>query len=96
MEIAAYGSADAEARVEKELLRALPSARIDVRAIRRTDEETRIVESFQIDYLLRTEALSEGEDEESARRAAFAAARSALQGTRFQRISWERADLTLE
>ncbi len=92
--IEAFGSADAEARLEKEVARALPGASLLIRALRRTEETPRIVEGFDAEYLLRVRIDMEGNDEEGARRAAFASARQALSGTRFARVAWERAELT--
>jgi hypothetical protein len=93
-EIPAYGSGDAEARLEKELSRALPSARIRIHSLRRLDPTPRIVESFAVEYAIEADLAVEGEDRESARRAAFVAARRALEGTRFARIAWRKAELT--
>lgn len=92
--IEAFGSADAEARLEKELARALPGSTLVIRALRRPEDEPRIVETFVAEYLLRSDLEVEGTNEESARRAAFSAARRALSGSRFQRVAWDRAVLT--
>lgn len=92
-EIPAYGSADAEARLEKELSRALPSAVLRILTLRRVDPDPRIVEAFAVDYRLTADVWVEEEDLESARRAAFVAARRALEGTRFARIAWRKVEL---
>lgn len=89
-EIIAFGPADAEATAEKELHRALPAAVLDIRAIRRNDASPRIVESFTLDYRLTLTLDVDSDTEKSARRAALVAARSALAGTRFERVKWER------
>lgn len=94
-EIAAYGAADAEATVQKELRRALPGATVDVRGIRRLDEEPRIVEEFLIEYLVMFQLEVTGEDETSARRSAFTRVRAGLKSTRYEKVSWQSAELSL-
>lgn len=89
-DVQAYGVGDAEAQLEKELGRCLPGAHLHVRGIRRTADDSRIVEEFRIEYGVRVELASEGAGEDEARRAAFAAARAALLGSRFERLGWER------
>jgi hypothetical protein len=89
----AYGVGDAEARVEKEIGTALPGSVTDVREIRRSSDQARIVEEYRVSYRVKAEVEGEGADEESARRSAFAAARALLLGTRYSRTAWERADL---
>jgi hypothetical protein len=79
--------------VEKEIGTALPGAVTDVREIRRSSDEARIVEEYRVSYRVRAVVEGEGRDEESARRAAFAAARVLLMGTRFSRTAWERGEL---
>lgn len=59
-EVEAYGSGDAEARLEKEAQRAIDGARLSVRAIRRLDEAPRIVESFRLEYRLRVDVALAG------------------------------------
>jgi len=95
VELPAYGLADAEARVHKELRAALPGAHIEVREVRRIDVAPRIVETFEIAYSVRVsvEAVPTETGSAAARRAAFSAGRRALAGTRFGKIIWERADL---
>ena len=92
VEIAAYGVADAEDQVTKELSRALPGAKIELPSIHR-EGPRRIVESFTIGYQVRIEIPTEAEDRDSARRKAMSTARDALRDTRFARIAWDRADL---
>lgn len=87
--LAAQGTVDAERTLAKEASRALPGSVVDVREIRRMDEEPRIVEDFALTYILTTEVEVESADEKSARTAAFRTARRALEGTRFARVAWE-------
>jgi hypothetical protein len=53
----------------------------------------KIVEEYRVTYRVQVEVESEGENAESARRAAFAAARALLTGSRYARTAWERAEL---
>ena len=87
--LAANGPVDAERTLEKELLRALPGSALNVREIRRMDEEPRIVENFALTYILTAEVEVETPENETARTAAFRAARRALDGTRFARVAWD-------
>src|SRR5690606_25145945 len=48
VEVAAYGVADAEHLVQTELERLWPGARVRVPEVRRTGEEPRIVEEFEV------------------------------------------------
>ncbi len=88
-ELAAYGVADAEHRVEKELAAAWPDARVRVERLRRDDEVPRIVESFTVEYAVEAEVGAEAASELDARRAAFRAARERFAGTRFRQLRWE-------
>lgn len=92
MEVAAYGLADAEAQVEKEIRAAWPGARVEVTEVARTGEG-RIVEGFAVAYRVRgSVAVSAGgeEGEEEARKAALRWLRARFEGTRHARIAWER------
>lgn len=86
--VAAYGIADAEHLVEKEISRALPAGRVSVVEVRR-EGERRIVEEFGIEYLVRTEIHVSAADPEAARGAAFRHARRLLSGTRYRMTEWE-------
>ena len=93
VELPGYGVADAEHQLEKELAAALPTAKLRVDQIRRLDAAPRIVEEFQIRFTLTATVevdLAEDGDDKRAR-AAFAAGRAALEGTRFGKIAWEKA-----
>jgi ribonuclease I len=85
----AYGVADAEHQVEKELSRAWPELRVDVVAISRAGEG-RIVEEFVVSYRVHATVRVEAESAESARRAALRRLRDAFNGTRHRRIQWDR------
>jgi hypothetical protein len=65
--LAAYGMADAEHRVEKEIRALCPGARIDVLGVERVDPERRIVEEFAVRYRLRTTLATDAETQDEAR-----------------------------
>lgn len=90
VEIPAYGIADAESRVEKEIRAALPTAKVDIMEIARSDPRPRIVEEFVVSYRIRLRREAVGVDEEGARRAALRSVRRALEGTRYARMAWEK------
>ena len=89
VELAAYGVADAEHQVEKELRAAWPQARVDVLEVARTSQEPRIVEEFAVRYRVRGAVAVEVEREEDARRAALRLLNERLASTRFARIAWD-------
>lgn len=89
VELAAYGVADAEHQVEKELRAAWPGARVDVLEVARTSPEPRIVEEFAVRYRVRGTVAVEVEREEDGRRAALRLLNERLASTRFARIAWE-------
>ena len=91
MEVPAYGLADAEAQVEKELRDALPEATVEILDIRRVDGGRRIVETFLVSYRVRLEREREveGPGEATAIRECLRQVRVATHGTRFHRIAWE-------
>src|SRR5215218_6102018 len=89
VDIAAYGVADAEHLVEKELRALWPDARLVVTEVRRDAGAARIVEEFSLAYRLQATLQAEGADEAEARRAAFRAARDRLAGSRYRHTSWD-------
>jgi len=89
VELAAYGVADAEHQVEKELRAAWPEARVDVLEVARTSPEPRIVEEFAVRYRVRGTAAVDVERLEDARRAALRLLNERLASTRFARIVWD-------
>jgi hypothetical protein len=90
VELAAYGMADAEHQVEKELREIWPDARVDVLDVARTGREPRIVEEFAVRYRVRGTVAVEVEREEDARRAALRQLNPRFAGSRFARIAWDR------
>lgn len=89
VEVAAYGLADAEHRVEKELARLWPEAHVEVLEVRRPQGEPRIVEEFEVSYRVTAVVSVEAPSRESAPSEAFRLVRGRLQGSRFQRMELE-------
>jgi hypothetical protein len=91
VELAAYGVADAEHQVEKELRELCPGARVDVVEVARTHPQPRIVEEFAVRYRLRATVAVEVETEDAARRAAFRLLNARFAGSRYARVAWDAA-----
>lgn len=87
--VPAYGVADAEHLVEKELTRLWPGARVRIERIARAGGG-RVVEEFEIAYRLEGEQEVEVERLEEAPAAAFRELNRRLEGSRYGRIEWER------
>jgi hypothetical protein len=88
-EVAAYGVADAEHLVEKELAAAWPGARVEILELARQGEPGRIVEEFTVRYRVSGTVAVEAESPEAARREALRQLRERLAPTRHRRIEWE-------
>jgi hypothetical protein len=89
---AAYGVADAEHLVEKEIARAWPAARVEVLEVGR-GSVGRIVEEFTVAYRVSGDIRVSAESTNQARRAAFRRARELLADSRYARTEWERGDV---
>ena len=92
VELAAYGVADAEHQVEREVLESWPGARVTLLEVARTDPGPRIVEEFAVRYAVRGTVTVEAETDAGARRAAFRQLRERFAGTRHERIAWEAGE----
>lgn len=92
VELPAYGLADAEHQVEKELLRAWPEARVEVTDVGRSEGAGRIVEEFVVAYRVDTTVHPEADTAEQARREALRRLRAAFEGGRHRRIEWIRVE----
>ena len=79
VEVAAYGTADAEHLVEKEMAGLWPGSRLRVESISRPGP-VRIVEEFSVSYLVVGEVEVA---QEASLKAAFSAVRGRLAGSRF-------------
>jgi hypothetical protein len=90
VELAAYGLADAEHQVEKEIRALWPdAAAVDVTDVARMDEASRIVEEFRVRYRVRGLVPAAADTEPEARKAALRVMRDRFIGSRFERITWE-------
>jgi hypothetical protein len=89
VELAAYGLADAEHQVEKEIRALWPdAAAVDVTEVARIDEASRIVEEFRVGYRVRGLVPVMADTDEDARKAALRMMRDRFLGSRFERITW--------
>lgn len=84
VELAAYGLADAEHRVEKELGALWPGSRVEVLEVARAGEG-RIVEAFRVHYRVTGDLPAGAEADPVA--AALRSLRTRFEGTRFERIT---------
>lgn len=91
VEVAAYGVADAEHLVEKELARLWPGAHHEILEVARPGDGGRVVEEFRVRYRLTATVTVEVEAKEQAPRAAFRHARGLLAGSRYRATGWEKA-----
>ncbi|MBW3628393.1 MAG: hypothetical protein KY464_03765 [Gemmatimonadetes bacterium] len=87
--VVAYGIADAEHLLEKELRALWPEARVRIIELRRAPSTPRIVEEFSLSYQLDAQLEVDGADEKAARSAAFRAAREKLAASRYAQTRWE-------
>jgi hypothetical protein len=89
VELPAYGLADAEHQVEKEVRALWPAAGVDVLDVARMDEASRIVEEFRVRYRVRGAVTVDAPTLAEARRAVLRGLRDRFAGSRFERIEWE-------
>jgi hypothetical protein len=87
--VPAYGLADAEHRVEKELGERLPDAVVAIGSVERPPVGPKIVEEFLVQYSVRLKVEVEAPDVAAARSAAFRSVRGRLEGSRYARTAWE-------
>lgn len=88
VELPAYGLADAEHQVEKEIHALWPDATVDVTDVGRLDERSRIVEEFRVSYRVRTVVEVDAESLPEAGRAALRLLRERAAGSRYERVAW--------
>jgi hypothetical protein len=86
--IAAYGVADAEHLVEKELTRLWPGAVVRIEGIARAGPDG-IVEEFDVAYRVEGEQEVTAEGEADAAPSAFRQLRHMLADSRYGRTAWE-------
>lgn len=89
VELPAYGLADAEHQVEKEIHALWPDATVDVLDVGRVDQRSRIVEEFRVHYRVRTAVEAEAESPAEARKTALRMLRERFAGSRYARVAWE-------
>jgi len=87
--VAAYGLADAEDRVEKEIRARWAECSVQVPEIRRNAETPRIADEFEVDYRVIGEVEVDAESIADARRDAFRVARARFENSPYWRIAWE-------
>jgi hypothetical protein len=85
----AYGLADAEHQVEKEIRGVWPGAAVEVLDVGRVEGAGRIVEEFAVRYRVRGTVAVAAEGTDEARRVALRVLRDRFTGTRYERIAWE-------
>ena len=89
VELPAYGLADAEHQVEKELRALWPDAAVDVLDVARGDERPRIVEEFRVRYRVRAALPVDADSADDARKAALRGLRERFAGSRYEHVAWE-------
>jgi hypothetical protein len=88
VELPAYGIADAEHRVEKELGALWPSALVSVVEVAGAGTG-RIVDEYAVRYRVRGRREVAAGSEEEARRTALRELRASFEASRFRRVAWE-------
>jgi hypothetical protein len=88
VELPAYGVADAEHRVEKEIRALLSDSRVEILRVERPVNSDRIVEEFTVGYRIVRQTKVEADTQEKARSAAFRESRARLAGSRYLRTEW--------
>ncbi|HWK88396.1 MAG TPA: hypothetical protein VNP72_00325 [Longimicrobium sp.] len=89
VELAAYGLADAEHQVEKEIRALWPDAAVEVLEVSRAGGGGRIVEEFAVAYRVRATLAVDADTPADARRSALRTLRDRFEGSRYARIAWE-------
>ena len=90
VQLPAYGLADAEHQVEKEIARAWPDARVEIAEVGRAAHAGNIVEEFAVTYRIHGTLQVPAESPEQARTLALRRLRECFNPTRFQRVEWEQ------
>jgi hypothetical protein len=87
--VPAYGLADAEHQVEKEIREAWPDAAVQVLDVARPSGPPRIVEDFAVTYRVHGTITVDADSAAAAPRAAFRVLRGLFDGTRYRDVRWE-------
>ncbi|CAN5868769.1 hypothetical protein BH20GEM3_BH20GEM3_05850 [soil metagenome] len=93
VELPAYGVADAEHQIEKEITHAWPDARVDVTEIGRAMHSGRIVEEFTVGYRVQGTLQVAATSATEARTLALRELRRRFAPTRFGRVTWEQVEV---
>jgi hypothetical protein len=89
VELAAYGLADAEHQVEKEIRALWPEAAVHVLDVARSEGGSRIVEEFRIRYRVQGTIGVTADTEDEARKSALRVLRERFTGSRFELVTWD-------
>lgn len=89
VELPAYGLADAEHQVEKEIRALWPQASVDVLDVARSEGASRIVEEFRVRYRVRGTVSVTAPTQDEARRTALRDLRERFNGSRFELVTWD-------
>jgi len=87
--VAAYGLADAEDRIEKEIRTRWAECSVQVPEIRRNAGMPRIADEFEVEYRVIGEVEVDADSIAAARRDAFRVARARFENSPYWRIAWE-------
>jgi hypothetical protein len=90
VDVAAYGIADAEHLVEKEISRLCEGARVEIDQVARHGQTSRIAEEFTVGYRIAVTISVEAASADAARADALRQTRQRFTGTRYHRIEWEK------
>ena len=94
VQLAAYGVADAEHQVEKEIAAAWPEAQVGIAEIGRAAHAGRIVEEFAVAYQIRGTLDVESSSPEEARSRALRTVRERFNQTRFRHVAWDQVEVS--
>jgi hypothetical protein len=89
VELPAYGLADAEHQVEKEIRALWPQATVHVLDVARAEGGSRIVEEFRIRYRVQGTVAVTAITEDEARKSALRVLRARFTGSRFELVTWD-------
>jgi hypothetical protein len=89
VELPAYGLADAEHQVEKEIRALWPEAMVHVLDVARSEGGSRIVEEFRIRYRVQGTVAVTADTEDEARKSALRVLRERFTGSRFALVTWD-------
>jgi hypothetical protein len=91
-DVPAFGLADAEHQVEKEIRAAWPRAQVQVLDVARPEGPPRIVEEFRVRFRVTGSVAVSADSPTAAVRDALRTLRERFAPTRYQRIEWRPVD----